>query len=106
VGGCDVRQDHACFINNEGKLFIVPFDNAICYVNGYKIDKLFRIYNHDRVVFGWNSCFILFDNKNEKKRPNVKEVPPQIIDWDFFKNEMPIDIDQEDDEDGGCCALI
>lgn len=93
-------------LNNENRLFIVPQPDALCFINGVQATKLTRIYNLDRVVFGWNSCFILFDPKNEKaRREGDKEIPPQVMDWDFFKNEMPIDIDKEDDE-GGCCSLI
>lgn len=61
--------------------------------------------NLDRVVFGWNSCY-LFKNKDDKKTNET--IQDRKINWDFVKDELShiVDIDHSDTEDGGSCCQI
>lgn len=73
VGGVDVKVRHCTIINDSGKVFITPNDyGSTSYINGVMVNGVTRIYHMDRVVFGWNSCFVFKDYTSKETRPGHK----------------------------------
>jgi hypothetical protein len=106
VSGSDVKVYHCAIVNDQGKCVLVPGEpGSESYVNGKLVAGIAHLFDMDRVVFGWNSCFI-FRCADKTQRAGKKQPEYDGIDWGFFKREMPVDIDQDDDEEGGCCSLI
>lgn len=66
-GGRDVNVRHATIHIIEQKVFLKPLSSSChLYVNGQKVENTIELVNLDRVIFGWNSCY-LFKNKYDQK---------------------------------------
>lgn len=95
-GGRDVNPRHATIHIIDKKVFLKPLSkDCHLYVNGKKITDTVELINLDRVIFGWNSCYLFknkYDNRSDEKI-NAKE-----INWDFVRDEVEhlVDIDQSD----------
>lgn len=106
-GGRDVNPRHATIHIIDQKVFLKPVTkDCHLYVNGKKVTETIELVNLDRVIFGWNSCY-LFKNKYDNR--SDERIHDKEINWDFVREEVEklVDIDQSDTEDGGgCCSLF
>ena len=105
-GGRDVNPRHASIHILDQKVFLKPLaKDCHLYVNGKKVTETIELVNLDRVIFGWNSCY-LFKNKYDDR--SDEKINDRNINWDFVRDEVEhlVDIDQSDTEDGGCCSIF
>lgn len=53
------------------------------YVNGERVVKTIELKDLDRVIFGWNSCY-LFKHKHDGKTD--EKIKDRSITWEFMGN--------------------
>jgi hypothetical protein len=83
-GGRDVAPRHATIHVVEKKVFLKPIaKDCHLYVNGKKVTETIELVNLDRVIFGWNSCY-LFKNKHDDR--NDEKINDKDINWDFVRD--------------------
>ena len=78
-GGRDVNMRHASIHVVEGKVFLKPTtSHCHLYVNGARVTETIELMNLDRVIFGWNSCY-LFKNKHDNRTD--EKIHDREINW-------------------------
>eukprot|EP00178_Gracilaria_changii_P021403 TRINITY_DN63618_c0_g1_i1.p1 TRINITY_DN63618_c0_g1~~TRINITY_DN63618_c0_g1_i1.p1 ORF type:complete len:109 (-),score=3.08 TRINITY_DN63618_c0_g1_i1:123-449(-) len=78
-GGRDINIRHATIHVVEGKVFLKPVTNhSHLYVNGKRVTDTVELIHLDRVIFGWNSCY-LFKNKHDGK--SNEKIRDREITW-------------------------
>lgn len=57
LNGSHIRVEHCTFENVEGVVTLIPFPEALCYVNGRQIIEPTVLYTGSRVILGKNHVF-------------------------------------------------
>lgn len=102
-----MKPKHARIDIDEKGIHLSPVSSGChLYVNGAQVTTQTTLKHLDRVIFGWNSVYLLKDKDHINPESKVTE---DKITWDFIKKEVEkfVNIDDSDSEEGGgCCSLF
>lgn len=57
LSGSHIKTEHCTFENVEGVVTLIPFQEALCYVNGRQISEPTVLNTGSRVILGKNHVF-------------------------------------------------
>ncbi len=97
--GAHIQSEHCHFENSKGVVKLVPRPNAICFVNGRKVqDNPITLKTGSRVILGKNHVF-RFNHPEQARELSAREVGSSLgsaenqvkekqVDWDFAHEEL------------------
>lgn len=96
--GAHIEPEHCQFENQEGTVYIIPREKAMCYINGKKIEEATVLKTGSRVIMGKNHVFRFNhpeqarerreNNKSEEKSPAGTPNGGEAADWQFAQVEL------------------
>ncbi|XP_040578611.1 kinesin-like protein unc-104 isoform X3 [Lepeophtheirus salmonis] len=104
--GTHIRPEHCVFANSDGNVQLIPNDEAICFVNGRKVDKPIILKTGMRVILGKNHVF-RFNHPTQARERFISNSPQtetekNDADWEYASEELMakqgIDLKQEMDK--------
>ncbi|RWS15771.1 kinesin-like protein unc-104 [Dinothrombium tinctorium] len=92
--GSHIMSEHCIFENRNGIVVLIPCKEALCYVNGIKVDRPIELKTGSRVILGKYHVFRFQhpdqarENRGRKSPNNEIEghIPP--VDWTFAQLEL------------------
>eukprot|EP00095_Tigriopus_kingsejongensis_P003044 maker-scaffold971_size75022-snap-gene-0.8 protein:Tk03044 transcript:maker-scaffold971_size75022-snap-gene-0.8-mRNA-1 annotation:"kinesin 3b isoform x14" len=91
--GAHILSEHCTFENVDGIVRLRPMTDAVCFVNGRKIEDSIQLKTGSRVILGKNHVFRFNhpEQAREVRAINSPEDPgdnPNLVDWDFANEEL------------------
>ena len=103
--GTHILSEHCLLENKSNELVeLKPLNDALCYVNGKKIDDIIGLKSGDRVIFGKSHVFRFNNPEQARKEKKVSSPSSQMtesasVDWvsaiQELKEKQGIDIKLE-----------
>ncbi|XP_059085129.1 kinesin-like protein unc-104 isoform X3 [Tigriopus californicus] len=91
--GAHILSEHCVFENTEGTVRLRPMKDAVCFVNGRKIEDSVVLRTGCRVIMGKNHVF-RFNHPEQAREIRPVNSPedvadnPSLVDWDFANEEL------------------
>ncbi|XP_041378535.1 kinesin-like protein unc-104 isoform X3 [Gigantopelta aegis] len=93
LNGTHVLEDHCIFENKDGVVTLVPFEDALCYVNGRQVTEPTNLKTGARVILGKHHVF-RFNHPQQARQSralmteSVEAPIMEPVDWSFAQLEL------------------
>ena len=95
LNGTHIMSEHCIFENRNGRITLIPCNDALCFVNGKQVDRPLELRTGSRVILGKYHVFRfqhpIQARENRDRRSPCTDTPMgplQAVDWTFAQMEL------------------